>query len=375
MSKGALSGVRVLDLGIITAGAATSAMLADLGADVIKIESPTYADPFRQWAGSSGASPFFRATNRNKRGLGLDLKRPGARALFLDLVQNADIVVENFRRGVLEGLGLDYPTLAERNPGIILASISSQGDGGPLANYVSFGTTLEAMSGMAALGGYADGPPAASGHDMNYPDQVVALFASGMIVSALLARQDSGLGAHLDLSQRELTSFLCGDLFAAGMTRETRYREAEDGIHAIQGAFALKNDGWLAVSVPMASQDRLAQWLADRGASDLPHALSEIDAAQATASLHALGIAAEPLVRSDTAGVLARASGSKAIAADPEGFPVKGLAFDLANLPQAIDRSAPDIGQDTVAILRELLALDDASIERLVEQEIIRIKE
>lgn len=371
MSRGVLSGIKVLDLGIITAGAATSALLADMGADVVKIESPTYADPFRMWSGSSGDSPFFRATNRNKRGLGLDLKRPGARELFLDLVEKADVVVENFRRGVLEGLGLDYAALAERNPGIVLASISSQGDGGPLANYVSFGTTLEAMSGMAALGGYAEGPPAASGHDMNYPDQVVALFAAGMIVSALHERHGSGVGAHLDLSQRELTSFLCGDLFAAGMTRETRYLEAADGIHATQAAFALRDDTWLAVSVPAGSTEQLASWLQDRNASDLAQALRELDASEAVAALRSLEIAAEPVLKGDAAAHAAQARGSKAIAADPEGFPVKGLAFDFAHLPQSIDRPAPCVGQDTEEILQEFLGLDGASIARLAEEKII----
>ena len=170
-----LTDCRVLDLGIITAGATTSAILADLGADVIKIESPTYRDPFRKWDGEQldgghpDLPPFFRMTNRGKRNLGLDLKSAEGREVFLDLVRSCDVVVENFSRGVLDRLGLGYEALKAANPDIILASISSQGEDGPDAAYVSFGSTLEAMSGLAALTGYADGPPVVSGKDLNYP--------------------------------------------------------------------------------------------------------------------------------------------------------------------------------------------------------------
>ena len=154
-----LAGCRVLDLGIITAGAATSAVLADFGAEVIKVESPTYRDPFRRWLSDRpidadpNLSPFFRATNRGKLGLSLDLKQPLGRDAFLQLVRESDIVVENFRRGVLQKLGLDFETLRAANPRIILASISSQGEDGPEAGYVSYGSTLEAVAGLATTTG------------------------------------------------------------------------------------------------------------------------------------------------------------------------------------------------------------------------------
>ena len=157
-----LKGCRVLDLGIITAGAATSALLADLGAEVIKIESPSYRDPFRGWAGSDQPEDvrgFFRFTNRNKVGASIELKRPEGREAFMRLVAHSDIVLENFRRGVIARLEIDYPQLRAVRPGIILASISSQGETGPDTNYVSFGTTLEAMSGLSWMTGYADGEP------------------------------------------------------------------------------------------------------------------------------------------------------------------------------------------------------------------------
>jgi len=117
-----LAGCRVLDLGIITAGAATAAVLADFGAEVIKVESPSYRDPFRRWLSNrpddavEDLPPFFRATNRGKAGLSVDLKHPRGREVFLRLVARSDIVVENFRRGVLAKLQLDYATLRATNP-------------------------------------------------------------------------------------------------------------------------------------------------------------------------------------------------------------------------------------------------------------------
>ena len=254
-----LDGLRVLDLGIITAGAATSQLLRDMGAEVIKIESARYADPFREWIGrdlGGEGSPFFRATNRGKLGLGLDLKTDAGRAVFLRLAARCDVVVENFRRGVLDRLGLSFETLAAVNPKIVLASISSQGEFGPDAMQVSYGSTLEGVSGLAWLSGYADGAPEVSGVDFNYPDQVVATFASGMIVAALRDREQA---VHLDLSQRELTSFLIGSAFTARALGETPARSGNaDPAYPIQDCFRTLDARWLAVSVDAAHMDPLA---------------------------------------------------------------------------------------------------------------------
>ena len=146
--KGPLAGVRVLDFGLLTAGANTSAMLADLGADVLKIESGAYLDPFRVVGkiddndGWWNRSPQFRFTNRNKRGLALNLKDPQGQQVIRELAPHCDVVVENFRRGVLDRAGLGYHALKEINPRIVFAAISSQGDSGPERMNVSFGSTL-----------------------------------------------------------------------------------------------------------------------------------------------------------------------------------------------------------------------------------------
>jgi crotonobetainyl-CoA:carnitine CoA-transferase CaiB-like acyl-CoA transferase len=354
-----LQGCRVLDLGIITAGAATGALLADLGAEVIKIESPNYRDPFRTWlpnqpGGIDALPPFFRYTNRNKTGISLDLKQAAGRDVFLKLVSQSHIVLENFRRGVMARLGIDYPALKAVRNDIILASLSSQGESGPDSGYVSYGTTLEAMSGLSWLTGYAGDAPVASGKDLNYPDQVVAIFAAGMITVAWFQRQQTGQGAHLDISQRELVSFLAGETFldAAAQTR----RGNGDESFALQDCFSA-GDGWIAISVRAdqmsdlgrllpspdgAIAERLCDWLKGRSRIEATHALC------------AAGIAAAPVL--DGAEVLARRGrdwNSAIVPLDGENL-TKGFPFQFRHQPMTVHRDAPRIGADTEEILREI---------------------
>ena len=211
-----LSGIRVVDLGWLTAGAATGTLLCDLGANVIKVEGPSALDPFRRWEGADlstdwwNQSLFYNFTNRGKCSLCLDLKDPRGREILLRVLENSDILIENFRRGVMASFGLDPPMLRAKFARLIIASISSQGETGPDRNMVSYGSTLEATGGLAALTGTGR-DPVVSGRDINYPDQVVCLFAANTILAALVERDRTGHGAYLDLSQRELTSFLLGE--------------------------------------------------------------------------------------------------------------------------------------------------------------------
>ena len=163
-----LAGIRILDFGLITAGAGSSAVLADMGAEVLKIESETYADPFRKWMGSND-SPLFKFNNRNKYGVGIDLKTKEGKAQFIELVKNADVVLENFRRGVLDKMGFSFEELKKYNPNIVLASISGQGLDGPMVTGMTFGSTLEANAGMAAQTCDAEGTPFVSGRNLNFP--------------------------------------------------------------------------------------------------------------------------------------------------------------------------------------------------------------
>ncbi|MEW1863272.1 CoA transferase [Streptomyces sp. NPDC088194] len=211
-----LEGLVVLDLGTITAGAATARLLADYGATVIKIEAPDRPDAFRVWSasgpGATGAtSPLFASNNAGKLAVTLDLKSDADRAEMTRLVADADVLVENYTVGVTERLGIDHASLHAINPRLVFASLSSQGQSGPDAHGRSYGATLDLLSGLASVTGYRGGGPCWSSADVNYPDQLVSLMAAGMIVHCL----HMGLrGEHLDVSQREVVSWTLADRIA-----------------------------------------------------------------------------------------------------------------------------------------------------------------
>ncbi len=357
-----LSGVRVLDFGLLTAGANTSAMLADLGADVIKIESGAYLDPFRvvgkpddndNWW---NRSPQFRFTNRNKRGLALNLKDKDGQRVIRELAQRCDVVVENFRRGVLDRAGLGYNDLKAINPRIVFAAISSQGDTGPERMNVSFGSTLDATSGIAALTGYEGEEPRISGMDVNYPDQIVSLFATGMVITAVMEARRTGQGCFLDFSQREVASFTLGEEILAASAdpayRPARRGNRQDGV-AQQDTYKCQDGRWIAVTLA-AADPALESFCASH------------DSEAAVATLLAKGIAAArcndgvDLLRDPTlAGVT--------LVRDDKGGLVKGLPYRLDGQGISIEHAAPDLGQHTEQVLRELLNYDDAALKRLAD--------
>ncbi|WP_158816894.1 CaiB/BaiF CoA-transferase family protein [Methylocapsa sp. S129] len=314
-----LSGVRVIDLGWITAGAGTSTMLADLGAEVIKIEGPGAPDPFREWESAANdadwwnRSPFFASTNHDKRSLCLDLKADPGRAVLFRLLEGADVLVENFRRGVLASFGLDPATLRERFPRLVVAAISSQGETGPDRDMVSYGSTLEATAGLAALTGAGD-KPVITGRDVNYPDQVVCLFAPGAIIAALLERERTGRGAHLDLSQRELTTFLIGEeVLAAAAGAPTVRRGNHDPLHPQE---KIVRDG--------------ADWLVVNGATRTP-------VRDAAALIEA------PEFKNGTA-----------IGVTLDGRPAKGIPFRFGKRRLAVRQGCRPLGADNAAVLAEI---------------------
>ena len=357
-----LTGVRVLDFGLLTAGANTSAMLADLGADVIKIESGAYLDPFRVVGkidndeGWWNRSPQFRFTNRNKRGVALNLKDPEGQRLIRELVTHCDVVVENFRRGVLDRAGLGYAALKALNPKIVVAAISSQGDTGPERLNVSFGSTLDATSGIAALTGYEDEEPRISGMDVNYPDQIVSLFATGIVITAIMEARRSGKGAFLDFSQREVASFTLGEeIMAAAADPQHVHRRRgnqQDGV-AQQDTYRCRDGCWIAVTLSTPDTE-IAAFCAG------------CDSSKAVGTLQARGVAAA-LCNDGIALLNDRALAGVTLARDASGGMVKGLPYRLDGKGVRIERSAPDLGQHTDAVLRELLGLDDAELARLAE--------
>jgi crotonobetainyl-CoA:carnitine CoA-transferase CaiB-like acyl-CoA transferase len=204
-----LSGVRILDLTQFLAGPYGSMLLGDLGAEVIKIEAPGRGDPMRQMPPHflEGESAYFLSVNRNKRSVTLDLKHPTGREVFLDLVRVSDVVLDNFRPGVMQKLGLDYETLRRVNPRIIACSISGFGQAGPYRDRPAFDLVLQAMSGAMSITGEPGRVPVRMGIPMG--DLAGGMFAAQAICAALYARERTGEGCYIDLGLLDcLTSLL-----------------------------------------------------------------------------------------------------------------------------------------------------------------------
>ncbi|KCZ86046.1 formyl-coenzyme A transferase Frc [Hyphomonas adhaerens MHS-3] len=345
-----LSGLRVLDLGIITAGAGVSALLADMGATVIKVESDTYPDPFRSWAGAAGGdSPLFKSNNRNKQGITLNLKTDEGLREFLKLAETADIVVENFRRGVLDRLGVTFERLVQANPTILLASISGQGLSGPGAHHTTFGSTLEASSGFASLTSYDDGVPVISGRNLNYPDQTVCLYGAAVIAAQAIMCRHNGVARHLDISQRDCAIYQIGDIIARvadGVASDARpadtiFRrpDAPNMLRCADGEYVAVNCEDPALLEALLSGCPLMDWAALWNAADCAQTLLDAGIGAAVAR-SGKDLSDAPAIRS-----------AGAFATSPSGDLVKGFPFQLLQTPMRIHSNAPGIGEHTHIIL------------------------
>ncbi|WP_311274307.1 CoA transferase [Methylobacterium sp. WCS2018Hpa-22] len=196
-----LAGIRVLDVTQVMAGPFCSMLLADLGADVIKIEPPGTGDQTRGAMGFKMKGPDsmgFLNMNRNKRSVALNLKSDAGRDLLLDMAATADVLVENYRPGVMARLGLGYEAMRARNPGLIYASISGFGQSGPWAKRPGYDLMAQAMSGVMSVTGHPGGPPVKAG--VPVADIGCALFTVYAILSAYIGRQASGEGQYIDAS-------------------------------------------------------------------------------------------------------------------------------------------------------------------------------
>ena len=195
---GALSGLVVLDSTQVMAGPFCAMQLADLGADVIKIEPPE-GDSTRRWGVSNTSdSSTFNAVNRGKRAIVLNLKTPAAREVFQRLARGADVVIENYRPGVMAAFGLDYASLSGENPRLIYASISGYGQTGPDAGKGGFDLVAQGVSGLMSITGEPGGPPVKCGVPLT--DLGAGLFALGGILAALYHRTRTGRGQYIDTS-------------------------------------------------------------------------------------------------------------------------------------------------------------------------------
>lgn len=369
-----LAGVRVLNLGTVIAGAYAGALLANFGAEVIKIEGPE-ADPFR----SDG--PGFLAYNRGTRGLGLDLKRPEARALFLDLARDADVVIDNYRLGVRSRLGIDYPALKAVNPRIISCSINAYGDTGPRAPRPGFDPLLQCEGGMMSGQGGDEDPTLIT---IPVNDVATAGAVTASVIAALNARERTGEGQEILTSLmaqsllfqlQEVTTWPGrppvdpGVVDCIGVSAVHRYYRCEDGwigvacetpaeAAGLSQALEVQLDPAAALAAPREGE------LADRIAA----ALASLPRAAALDVLLAAGVPAAPALRS--AEALEDSWLAENHWLEPWEHPrlgpmtgVRGFA-DFLRTPGGYHLPAPDLGEHTRELLEEL-GIGKARIEAL----------
>ncbi|MCA3730582.1 MAG: CoA transferase [Phenylobacterium sp.] len=201
--KGPLSDLRVVEMGTLIAGPFCGQVLGDFGADVVKIEDPGKGDPMRQWGRSlpKGLSPWWPVIGRNKRSVALDLRQPEGRELALALIDQADVLIENFRPGALEKWGMGYEVLAARNPRLVMARVSGFGQTGPYSQRAGYGLIGEAMGGLRYVTGEPDRPPARAG--ISIGDSLTALHAVIGVMMALHHREHTGRGQMIDAALYE----------------------------------------------------------------------------------------------------------------------------------------------------------------------------
>ncbi|WP_336490796.1 CaiB/BaiF CoA transferase family protein [Methylobacterium nigriterrae] len=243
-----LSGIRVIEFCSVAAGPFCAMLLADMGADVIKVENPDGGDTMRAWPPiSEGYSENFASLNRNKRSVTLDLKDPVDKVRALDLIRSADVVLENNRPGVMQRLGLDYATVSAGQPTLVYCSISAFGQQGPRSKEAGFDLTLQAMSGVMSVTGEPGAPPVKCGVPIS--DFGTGLYAAYAIAAALFQTRATGKGTHIDASMFGATlamgALQTSEYFGSG--RDPRRLGSAHPRNAPYQAFRAK-DGYFAMA-------------------------------------------------------------------------------------------------------------------------------
>jgi formyl-CoA transferase len=396
MSDAALKGVRVIEMGQLIAGPFAGKTLGEFGADVIKIEAPGAGDPLRNWRMmKDGTSVWWQVQSRNKRSIALDLRSSEGQDIARKLIMEADVLVENFRPGTLESWGMGWEELSALNPGLVMLRISGYGQTGPYRDLPGFGAIGEAMGGLRHLTGEPGRVPVRCG--ISIGDTLAALHGTIGVLTALYHRKvNGGRGQVIDVALHEavfnVMESLMPEYSAFGAVREA----AGSALPGIAPSNAYRcSDGYVLVA---GNGDSIFKRLmAAIGRADLAEApdlannagrvarVAEIDAAigvwTATRSvdqvLAMLGEAKVPAGKVYTA---------KDIAEDPhyrardmiltqqtrDGYEVEvpGIVPKLMGTPGAIRSSAPGLGEDTDAVLREI-GLSEAQIAALRERKVV----
>lgn len=392
-----LCGVRVADFSVHAAGPFAGMILAALGAEVIKVESAARLDITRRPHAMYGKPPSsFEQVNAGKGSVTLNLKEPRALELAYDLVRISDVVLENFRPGVMARLGLDYPQLREIKPDIIMVSLSSNGQSGPEAGYAGYAPMFAALGGLGRITGYPDGPPVELRHAMDHTGGMMAAFAA---LAALCAHRSRQTGQRVDVAVRDIaTAFMGHTLMDTAMNRrDAAPMGNRDDAMSPHGVFpCLGDDAWITIAVAddrqwralkdvmgrpdwaesddygdafgrwqnqAALEKRLSQWTATRDAWEL------------TDRLQSAGIAAFPSLSADQ--LLADPHLAHRGAFPPVTHPAKGKQRAVAPpwrfsaTPAAALRWTPDLGEHNRAVFCGLLGMDEAELAALQAAQVV----
>ncbi|MEO6396993.1 MAG: CoA transferase [Tepidiformaceae bacterium] len=391
MTRLPLEHIRIIDLTQAWAGSYALQLLGDFGAEVIKVESRTRPDPWRGGfeagrglaaypVSGPGERPYNRSylansVNRNKYGITLDLSTGEGRELFLDLVRDADVVAENFTPRVLTNLGIGFEELRAVQPGIILLSMPAFGLSGPYSEYPGIGGTIEPMSGNASLLGEPGGGAQVSG--VMYPDAVAGLNGAAAVLAALHARDATGEGKHVEVSQHESMIAMLGEFFAFEPP-PARLGNLDLDV-AVQGIFpAVGEDQWVSITIrddrdwgalrglisclapllPQSSQcpealaacAAIAEWTAERSAHELVECLQGLDLPAAKVRSIAEVLACPQLGE----------TGHWVHVEQPEGIgaiPMPGIIANLHDTPGGVRLPPVRHGEHSAEILEKRLGL------------------
>ncbi len=390
-----LDGIRVLDLSRVIAGPYCATLMADLGADVIKVERPGRGDDLRAWRGD-GMSAAFAAINRNKRGIAVDLQRPEGSKLVFELARRADVVIENFLPGGADKLGLGYAAVRAANPAVVYVSVTGFGQTGPHARRAGYNTIAQGMSGIMALTGMPGHPPTKVGGSV--ADLASAFLAFGAVNAALVHRLRTGEGQRLDVTLLASTLALLADpvahYFDTGK-RPIRLGNRNPNLTPAE-AFRTK-DGW--VQVVIMNPDQYVRFCTvlgdDRLATDSKFATNDTRVAhhdelkarvervlagatttEWVARFEAAQVAVGPIYEFDEVfeDPQVRHLGLVTDIEQPGYGRARMLRFpvDASATPATIRRPAPLLGEHTAEVLGEL-GLPTAEIDRLVAAGVVAL--
>ena len=394
-----LSGIKVLDLSRVLAGPWSTQILADFGADVVKVEAPGRGDDTRAWGSPipaldpsqpvAGESAYYLSTNRNKRSLAIDLADLKGADLIRKLAAEADIVVENFKVGGLKRYGLDYQTLSAINPRLIYCSITGFGQDGPYADRPGYDFVAQAMGGMMSITGEADGPPIKTG--VAVADLSTGLYATISILMALRHAEQTGQGQHIDCSLLDTqlamlanqgSSYLVSGQSPSRMGNShptvVPYQvfDAADGPMVV----AVGNDGQFKIlckvlGVPdLATDPRFVtnvDRMANRDALEaiLQDLIGQRQGAELITALTDAGAPAGPVnsVKQALDDPFVEARQAVHHFTRQDGYQIPTIAYPakLSRTPAAYDRAPPRLGEHTDEVLRDWLGLDDAALAAL----------